>query len=115
LRAGWAFLPGIKGKVEQSTDEILSTTDLPATHSSKYRPDIDGLRAIAVGSVVAFHTGIPGVQGGFTGVDIFFVLSGFLITGILISEMDQGIFSYANFYERRVRRILPALFVMMGL
>ncbi|WP_299842307.1 acyltransferase family protein [uncultured Roseovarius sp.] len=75
----------------------------------KYRADIDGLRAVAVLPVVAFHTGL-GLSGGFVGVDIFFVISGFLITSIIFDEAKSGSFSIVAFYERRVRRIIPALF-----
>ena len=79
----------------------------------KYRPDIDGLRAIAVLSVVLYHFGIGGLQGGFVGVDVFFVISGYLITGIIHSELQRGEFTLARFYERRARRIFPALFVVL--
>ncbi|HET7889525.1 MAG TPA: acyltransferase family protein [Bradyrhizobium sp.] len=79
-----------------------------------YREDIDWLRAIAVLSVVAFHFEAP-VYGGFVGVDIFFVISGYLITGIIQSELKTGTFSFARFYERRVRRLLPALYAMVAL
>ena len=79
----------------------------------RYRPEIDGLRAIAVIPVIFFHAGFEWFSGGFVGVDIFFVISGYLITTIILSEMDQGKFSLANFYERRARRILPALFFVM--
>ncbi|MEM7237485.1 MAG: acyltransferase family protein, partial [Pseudomonadota bacterium] len=75
----------------------------------RYRPDIDGLRALAVSAVIGFHAGVPGVPGGYLGVDVFFVISGFLITTILADEMSAGRFSFAGFYERRARRILPAL------
>jgi peptidoglycan/LPS O-acetylase OafA/YrhL len=75
----------------------------------RYRPDIDGLRAIAVLLVVAYHIGLPAFTGGFVGVDIFFVISGFLISGILLREQATGTFSIVRFYERRVRRIFPAL------
>jgi peptidoglycan/LPS O-acetylase OafA/YrhL len=80
-----------------------------------YREDIDWLRAIAVLAVVAFHFEAPAVFGGFVGVDIFFVISGYLITGIIQSEVKSGTFSFAQFYERRVRRLLPALYAMVAL
>jgi peptidoglycan/LPS O-acetylase OafA/YrhL len=82
------------------------------TRSSKYRPDIDGLRAIAVLAVIAFHLHFVPMSGGYVGVDVFFVISGYLISGILLREMREGRFSIARFYERRCRRILPALFVV---
>ncbi|MBS0250591.1 MAG: acyltransferase [Proteobacteria bacterium] len=74
----------------------------------KYRPDIDGLRALAVLGVLAYHFGL-GVPGGYGGVDVFFVISGFLIAGIIKAELEADTFSLANFYVRRIRRILPAL------
>lgn len=78
-----------------------------------YRPDIDGLRAIAVLAVVGFHA-FPGrVTGGFVGVDVFFVISGFLISSILISNLERGNFSLAEFYARRIRRIFPALLCVL--
>jgi peptidoglycan/LPS O-acetylase OafA/YrhL len=80
-----------------------------------YREDIDWLRAIAVLAVVAFHFEAPAIYGGFVGVDIFFVISGYLITGIIQSEVNAGRFSFARFYERRVRRLLPALYAMVAL
>lgn len=79
-----------------------------------YRREIDGLRAVAVLPVILFHAGIGVFSGGFVGVDVFFVISGYLITTILIAEMDRGDFSFARFYERRARRILPALFVVLA-
>jgi len=82
--------------------------------SLTYRPDIDGLRAIAVMAVVLFHSGLSGFSGGFVGVDVFFVISGFLITSIIIKDLDAGCFSFAHFYERRIRRILPAYFCMIA-
>lgn len=78
-----------------------------------YRPEIDGLRAIAVLPVVLFHAGVSIFSGGYVGVDIFFVISGYLITSILISDLEKNKFSILNFYERRARRILPALFFVM--
>jgi peptidoglycan/LPS O-acetylase OafA/YrhL len=80
----------------------------------KYRPDIDGLRAIAVSMVLLHHAGLS-FSGGYVGVDVFFVISGFLITGILLREESKGTFSFKNFWMRRVRRILPAAIVMAGI
>jgi peptidoglycan/LPS O-acetylase OafA/YrhL len=74
-----------------------------------YRREIDGLRAVAVISVVLFHAGFSLIKGGFIGVDVFFVISGYLITTIIIRELDEKTFTIAGFYERRARRILPAL------
>ncbi|MCA1322638.1 acyltransferase family protein [Herbaspirillum sp. alder98] len=78
-----------------------------------YRREIDGLRAVAVVAVVLFHAGFDAFSGGYTGVDIFFVISGFLISLILIKELDTGTFSIVSFYERRARRIMPALLLVM--
>ena len=76
-----------------------------------YQPHVDGLRAVAVLSVVAFHS-FPGqITGGFVGVDIFFVISGFLISGIILNGLQQRSFTFADFYSRRIRRIFPALIV----
>jgi peptidoglycan/LPS O-acetylase OafA/YrhL len=79
----------------------------------KHRADIDGLRAVAIVPVVLCHAGVPGFAGGFVGVDVFFVISGFLITSLIAGEIREGRFSIAHFYERRVRRIFPALFAMV--
>ncbi|MEM9208241.1 MAG: acyltransferase family protein [Pseudomonadota bacterium] len=79
-----------------------------------YRADIDGLRAVAVLSIVLFHLGVDAFSGGYVGVDIFFVISGYLITSIIVRELAEGRFTLARFYERRVRRILPALIVVLG-
>lgn len=78
-----------------------------------YRPDIDGLRAVAILPVVLFHLGVAGVTGGFVGVDIFFVISGFLITSIIHNEIESGSFRMKQFWVRRARRILPAMFVLI--
>ena len=80
---------------------------------SNYRPDIDGLRAIAVLSVVGYHAFPTWVKGGFIGVDIFFVISGFLISTIIFTGLERGSFSFAHFYSRRIRRIFPALLVVL--
>lgn len=80
----------------------------------RYRKEIDGLRAIAVLPVIFFHADATFVSGGYVGVDIFFVISGFLITSNILAEKDAGTFSLLTFYERRIRRILPALFAVMA-
>jgi peptidoglycan/LPS O-acetylase OafA/YrhL len=79
----------------------------------KYRAEIDGLRAVAVLPVILFHAGFEAFSGGYVGVDVFFVISGFLITQILLNDLDTGTFSLVKFYERRARRILPALFFVV--
>lgn len=79
-----------------------------------YRPEIDGLRAIAVGAVVLYHARVPYLTGGYVGVDVFFVISGYLITSIVARDIQAGAFSLWSFYERRIRRIFPALFVMLA-
>jgi len=81
----------------------------------QYRAEIDGLRALAVIPVVLFHAGIAGFSGGFVGVDIFFVISGYLITSIILSEQQKERFTLVSFYERRARRILPALMLVVVL
>ncbi len=85
-----------------------------STGTPAYRPDIDGLRAVAVLSVVLYHAGVPFLPGGFVGVDIFFVISGYLITRIIAREIAEDRFSILTFYERRTRRIFPALFAMLA-
>lgn len=81
----------------------------------RYRPEVDGLRALAVMPVILFHAGFNYFSGGFIGVDIFFVISGYLITTLIIEELETGNFSVVNFYERRARRILPVLFFVMAI
>lgn len=80
----------------------------------KYRPEIDGLRSVAVLPVILFHAGLGIFSGGFVGVDIFFVISGYLITTIILSQIIAGRFSLLDFYSRRSRRILPALFLVIA-
>src|SRR5688572_24083885 len=77
-----------------------------------YRPEIDGLRALAVVPVILFHAGFSAFGGGFVGVDVFFVISGFLITSLVMNDLAKGCFSLSTFYERRARRILPALLLV---
>ena len=79
----------------------------------KYRSEIDGLRALAVLPVIFYHAGFDLFRGGFVGVDVFFVISGYLITSIIMEELQNEKFSLIYFYERRARRILPALFFVM--
>ncbi|WP_157190191.1 acyltransferase family protein [Novosphingobium sp. Rr 2-17] len=81
-------------------------------HAAHYRPDIDGLRSLAIVPILLLHCGVTSLRGGFIGVDIFFVISGYLITGIIVRELDQETFSLTQFYRRRIVRILPALAVM---
>ena len=83
-------------------------------HGAGYRPDIDGLRAIAILPVVLFHFFPSLLKGGFAGVDVFFVISGFLISGIIFRELDEGRFSFREFYKRRVNRIFPALILVLA-
>ena len=90
------------------------TTSTPHLSHPKYRPDIDGLRAVAVLSVVVFHA-FPGwMKGGFIGVDVFFVISGFLISTIIFENLDRGTFSFTEFYARRIKRIFPALLLVLA-
>jgi peptidoglycan/LPS O-acetylase OafA/YrhL len=84
------------------------------SESNPHRPDIDGLRALAVLPVLFYHVGIRAIPGGFVGVDVFFVISGYLITQVLLSDIEQDRFSILGFYERRIRRILPALLVVLA-
>ena len=86
----------------------------PKSETSLYRPDIDGLRAVSILLVVGYHAQAPFFPGGFVGVDIFFVISGFLITGIILGQIEAGAFSPLGFYARRVRRIFPALTVVLS-
>jgi peptidoglycan/LPS O-acetylase OafA/YrhL len=82
---------------------------------TNYRPDVDGLRAVAVSIILLFHVGFARFSGGFVGVDVFFVISGFLITRMIIGDIAEGKFTFANFYERRARRLFPALYFTLVL
>jgi peptidoglycan/LPS O-acetylase OafA/YrhL len=99
--------------LRHGTASIAGKWLLPHNSSMRYRREIDGLRAIAVLPVIFFHAGFEAFRGGFVGVDVFFVISGYLITSIILSEMERGVFSLSRFYERRARRILPALLLVM--
>lgn len=79
----------------------------------KYRPDIDGLRSVAVLIVILYHLGISAIPGGFVGVDVFFVISGYLITSIIYKDVSNGCFSYASFYTRRIKRLYPSIFTVL--
>lgn len=96
----------------ERTVETSGPSARPAGHLH-YRPEIDGLRAVAVLAVLLFHFELGPVPGGFVGVDIFFVISGFLISSIIQKDLEQGRFSLAGFWERRIRRIVPALTVVI--
>ncbi|RHZ12310.1 hypothetical protein DYB37_007688 [Aphanomyces astaci] len=99
-------------KGEAATETSTSKATTTASHAISYRPDIDGLRTIAVVPVVVFHAYPALLPGGFVGVDVFFVISGFLISAILLKEGAKHTFTYASFYSRRIRRIYPALLVV---
>ncbi|MBA4695891.1 MAG: acyltransferase family protein [Legionella sp.] len=86
---------------------------IPPLSRPKYRPDIDGLRAVAVLAVVAFHAFPDWMKGGFIGVDVFFVISGYLISTIIFENLDKGTFSFTEFYTRRIKRIFPALIIVL--
>jgi len=99
-----------------SDDTVVPSTSAarsPALTHPKYRPDIDGLRAVAVLSVIAFHAFPTSVRGGFIGVDVFFVISGYLISTIIVGSIERGAFSLREFYARRIKRIFPALLLVL--
>lgn len=98
-------LPSARTQFIEEAEEKLS--------HPKYRPDIDGLRAVAVLSVVAFHAFPRWMPGGFIGVDVFFVISGFLISTIIFENLEKNTFSFIGFYARRIRRIFPALLIVL--
>src|SRR5215469_3204823 len=91
----------------------LQASEVSAAAHLKYRPDVDGLRAIAVLAVIVFHAAPRLLPGGFVGVDVFFVISGFLISGIILRALSRKSFSLFGFYARRIKRIFPALIVIL--
>jgi peptidoglycan/LPS O-acetylase OafA/YrhL len=112
---GGDHLPGMVGMMPKGTavddQRLLPSGEEAGTSPGdrRFRPDVEGLRAVAVLVVVLYHAGVQGFRGGFVGVDVFFVISGFVITGLLLRERDStGTTSVLGFYGRRVRRILPA-------
>lgn len=83
--------------------------------TTSYRADIEGMRAVAIALVLLYHAGVPFFGGGYVGVDVFFVLSGYLITGVMLRDVDRtGRLSLTRFWARRARRLLPAAFVALG-
>jgi peptidoglycan/LPS O-acetylase OafA/YrhL len=94
-------------------DPIKSVNQMPDLPRVEYRPDIDGLRAVAVVAVLLFHAGVPGFSGGYSGVDMFFVISGYLVSAQILLECRMGRFSLLQFWARRIRRIVPALALVM--
>ena len=90
------------------------STSPPQSYHPVYRPDIDGLRAFAILAVVIFHAFPTLLTGGFVGVDVFFVISGYLISSIIFKNLESGTFSFYDFYRRRVRRIFPALLLVLA-
>ena len=97
----------------RNDDQHSPTTNPHRLIHQKYRADIDGLRAIAVLSVVGFHIFPNHMKGGFVGVDIFFVISGFLISSIILGNLEHESFTYKEFYARRIRRIVPGLVLIL--
>jgi peptidoglycan/LPS O-acetylase OafA/YrhL len=97
-----------------ATDQS-STKSNQTSRKSGFRPDVEGLRAVAVVAVLLYHAGLPLARGGYIGVDVFFVISGFLITGLLLKELEQsGTLSITRFYSRRAKRLLPMTLVVLG-
>jgi peptidoglycan/LPS O-acetylase OafA/YrhL len=92
--------------------DVLANQNRAEAAGGRYRPDVDGLRAVAVLSVVLYHYRVPPFSGGYVGVDIFFIISGFLITSLLRADLEAGHYLIGRFYERRIRRIFPALFAL---
>ena len=93
---------------------MLQNRKLSAHLSPKYRPDVDGLRAVAVLAVVLCHAGFRALGGGFTGVDVFFTISGFVVTTSLLRDLSRDAFSFRGFYARRAKRLAPALYLMLS-
>ena len=101
------------GKARKQSGQFVNMRS-PIPHKLPYRADIDGLRAFAVLAVIIYHASPHRLPGGFIGVDVFFVISGFLITSLILESCHSGTFSYWDFYARRIRRILPALLIVLG-
>lgn len=100
--------------VIRALEFLLPVQPVPIAAAHHYRPDIDGLRAIAVSLVLVFHAFPESLPGGFVGVDVFFVISGYLISGLILTDLEKERFSFAVFYARRIRRIFPALILVLA-
>jgi peptidoglycan/LPS O-acetylase OafA/YrhL len=115
-----SYLRGVRstfGRVDGPADAPDGSPDEvnPSPSKGGFRPDVEGLRAVAVGVVLLYHAGVPFASGGYVGVDVFFVISGFLITGLLVRELEStGTVSLARFYSRRAKRLLPLTVVVLG-
>jgi peptidoglycan/LPS O-acetylase OafA/YrhL len=113
----WSGRQQSSSKTRRAADEMDASVSVSTAGSRAplaYRPDIDGLRAIAVSIVIAFHAFPDFAPGGFVGVDVFFVISGYLISGLILKELEDGRFSFRSFYSRRIRRIFPALILVLA-
>ena len=107
----------VEAKADASPSALRPTAATargPDLRRMRYRADIDGLRALAVLAVIAFHGFPQAVSGGFVGVDVFFVISGYLVSGLILGEINEGRFSFIDFYRRRILRIFPALSVVLA-
>ncbi|MEN9664856.1 MAG: hypothetical protein RLZZ326_1219 [Planctomycetota bacterium] len=111
MASGWRFELSSRPRLSDDALTAVPETATPMKPTDAYRPDIDGLRALSVIVVVLFHAGL-GVTGGFVGVDVFFVISGYLITSLILKQQAAGRFDVVEFFARRVRRIIPAVCVM---
>jgi hypothetical protein len=104
----------VPGRSADTPDGSPAEGDLESPKEG-FRPDVEGLRALAVGAVLLYHAGVPFAPGGYVGVDVFFVISGYLITGLLLRELEKtGTLSLARFYSRRAKRLLPLTVVVLG-
>lgn len=106
-------LPLFSRNTVQNSFSVDTYRNVLGRPTMKYRPEVDGLRAVAVLPVILYHAGVARMRGGFVGVDVFFVISGYLITSLLLNDFASNRFSILHFYERRARRILPALFAVL--
>src|ERR671910_135195 len=109
------LLKSIVGSRRNAPTNVPAEGSRDSPAKSTFRPDIEGLRAVAVGVVLLYHVGVPFARGGYVGVDVFFVISGFLITGLLVRELEKtGGISIARFYSRRAKRLLPSTVVVLA-